>query len=1223
MRYLNKIIFLNSAHIPYAEVRLDGNVHFIGTQGVGKSTLLRAVLFFYNADKLHLGIPKEKKSFDAFYFPYANSYIVYEVVRENGAYCVLALKSQGRVMFRFIDAPYDSRWFMDEHRQVYGDWVQIRAKVGVKHQISALVSSYEMYRDIIFGNNRRQELMAYRKYAVVESPKYQNIPRTIQNVFLNTKLDADFIKDTIIRSMSDEDTTIDLNFYREQIKEFEQEYKDVSLWTEKNRNGEIVVRRMADKVIEAYRSLLNNRRLITLGRQELNYAERNAQELLPQYKLAIQTHEAECARLSRLKGEEQDKYRKERDLLSREIGVLDDQLKKTVEKRTYYERINIDAVLQRVEQEPAVEEERTRQEAMKAELEKAYKNVVDRYKALFDQLDMDLRAFETNRNAQLNERKSAFVEKKEALMKKLRKAETEERDFHAKKIEAVNSIIAQLAGEETSLKVQKAKIDQENPWTKEMEASGREMSELLARKTQVDSEINEMTLRIDNLRQEAGKELEIAELKYMASLETPRRLKAEVDAEIVNVTSLLERSRGSFSEWLDLHKADWQSNIGKVVDEESILYSNMLEPRLEQVSPQQTDSLYGVSINLAAIERKYRTPKELKEESERLLLLRDKYVKQLDDLQIQHEKDKSALSGKYQAQIKKQNETLSVLKAELLQVPLAEKRVKAQSLELKNRLEDWRKKQYDELDEKLNAIVAERVKKTEAKKLLDNDLRRKLNSLKSDYNKQVKSETDLEESFANDVRMRIAEKQKQTGRRKAELERAQYDELHGKGMDTSALAVCNKRIAELDAELAFIRDHREDVFGYRKDKAEYFDLEAEVRQRRKTRNDEMEMLDDKFRQRSEKYASQMNLASGKLHKSQDALKNLEAGLEAVKNFRGDETLCPTGSTELEEKATVKDCLAVVEELKRLIYNDGRAVEDTFKRQAQQFLGMFSAHNTFHFNTSPVTEDEYFAFASNLCEFVENDKIAEYQKRISGRYTDIILRISKEVGDLTNREGDINKTINEINRDFEERNFAGVIKEIALRSVKTNDRLMLLLLSIKSFTDENQYDIGEMDLFSTESRQDVNAKAVRYLLSFMKGLLDDPNRRLLQVSDTFKLEFRIKENDNDTGWVEKIANVGSDGTDILVKAMVNIMLINVFKEKASKKSGDFKIHCMMDEIGKLHPNNVKGILDFANRRNILLINSSPTTYNVEDYKYTYLLNKDGRANTKVVQLIKRL
>ena len=94
----------------------------------------------------------------------------------------------------------------------------------------------------------------------------------------------------------------------------------------------------------------------------------------------------------------------------------------------------------------------------------------------------------------------------------------------------------------------------------------------------------------------------------------------------------------------------------------------------------------------------------------------------------------------------------------------------------------------------------------------------------------------------------------------------------------------------------------------------------------------------------------------------------------------------------------------------------------------------------------------------------------------------------------------------------------------------------------------------------------------------------------------------------------------DGTDILVKAMVNIMLINVFKEKASRKFGDFKIHCMMDEIGKLHPNNVKGILDFANCRNILLVNSSPTTYNVEDYRYTYLLSKDGRSNTQVVPLL---
>lgn len=1229
MRYLNKIIFLNSAHIPYAEVKLDGNVHFIGTQGVGKSTLLRALLFFYNADKLRLGIPKEKKSFDAFYFPYPNSYIVYEVMRENGAYCVLALKNQGRVMFRFIDKPFDSKWFIDERKQVYGEWSQIREQVGKKHDISSLVSSYEMYRDIIFGNNRRQELLPFRKYAIVESAKYQNIPRTIQNVFLNTKLDADFIKNTIIRSMSDEDNSIDLNFYREQIKEFEQEYTDVSLWTKKEKNGEVLVRRIADKVIDAYRTLLNNRRLIGEGRRELNYAERVAQELLPQYRLDIQESEAECNRVSRLIGEEQEKYGKERDKLSRELGVLDAQLKKTAAKRKHYEEIHIEDILQRVEQETIIEEERKRQEAMKAELEKSYQNVVDKYKALFEQLDIDLRAFRNNKTSLLNEHQAALMTQKEALMQELRKAETETREVFREKASAMDEIMVQLVQEETALKIQKAKVAHENPFAREMETNEQEIAEFTARSFQVETEIKEVELHIETLRQEAEKELEIADLKYQASLDEPKKQKADVEDEIRKIQNLLEKSKGSFSEWLDQNRKGWQENIGKVVDEETILYNNVLNPQLvvdssasSSSSSSSSASLYGVSINLAAVERKFRTPKELKEQLAEKEQLRADIIKLLNDLLNQHEEDNKNLKGKYQLQIRKLNESLHAKKAEMQLLPQTEKKLKMQSLELKNHLEKWRSQQLSELEDKQNALVADKVKKEEDKRQLEVELQRKLKALQTEYNRQVKQETQTFEVFANDIQTQIEEKQNQVDARKQELLKAQHDELHGKGMDTQALDAYNKRIAELDAELAFIRKNRDVVAVYRNDKIELFDQEPAVRQERKNKAEALMMIEDKFRQRSERLKLQLSVAQEKLAKQQAALRKLEAGLNAVKNFRSDATLCPLGSNEIGEKITTKDCLAIVEELKRLIYEDSRTL-DNFKKQSQQFLGMFSAHNTFHFNVSPVTEEEFIAFASNLCEFVDNDKISEYQKRISGRYTDIIFRISKEVGDLTRREGDIGKTINDINRDFEERNFAGVIREIALRPLKSNDQLMILLLRIRDFAEENQFNMGEMDLFATESRQDVNAKAVKYLLAFMKGLLDEPNRKQLQVADTFKLEFRIKENDNDTGWVEKIANVGSDGTDILVKAMVNIMLINVFKEKASKKSGDFKIHCMMDEIGKLHPNNVKGILDFANRRNILLVNSSPTTYNVEDYKYTYLLSKDNRANTKVTQLIKRL
>ena len=432
----------------------------------------------------------------------------------------------------------------------------------------------------------------------------------------------------------------------------------------------------------------------------------------------------------------------------------------------------------------------------------------------------------------------------------------------------------------------------------------------------------------------------------------------------------------------------------------------------------------------------------------------------------------------------------------------------------------------------------------------------------------------------------------------------------------------DERLAEIREELKYISEHRNQVAYYEKDKQELFDKESAMRSRKKEYEAKLfGCLDDCGSLRREKLQNGLKEINSAFGKAKAGIADIRKRINGSRLlFLNDETFCPAGAMEVGEKSTRKNCDTLVKELKSLIVSFIRKTED-FKKAVMQFKGYFSAKNTFHFRTELIGEQDYYDFASNLCEFVDNDKISDYQKHISGRYTDIIRRISKEVGDLTRNESEIRKTIGDINDDFIERNFAGVIKEISLRPLPSSDKLMQLLLEIKKFSDENQHNMGEADLFRRLPVKIVNATAVRYLLSFMKHLLDDPGRKQLVLADTFKLEFRVKENDNDTGWVEKIANVGSDGTDILVKAMVNIMLINVFKEKASRKFGDFKIHCMMDEIGKLHPNNVKGILDFANCRNILLVNSSPTTYNVEDYKYTYLLNKDGHSNTQVVPLLK--
>lgn len=167
MRYLNKIVFINSAAIRYSEVQLDGNIHLIGTQGVGKSTILRAILFFYNADTQRLGIPVEKKSYQDYYFPYADSSIIYEVAREDGWFTVLSYKTMNRICYRFIASPYRPDLFIDEEGAPYpSDRIRsVLDKNGIKY--SGAISTYEEYRNILYGNsdNKRD----YSCYSLMES----------------------------------------------------------------------------------------------------------------------------------------------------------------------------------------------------------------------------------------------------------------------------------------------------------------------------------------------------------------------------------------------------------------------------------------------------------------------------------------------------------------------------------------------------------------------------------------------------------------------------------------------------------------------------------------------------------------------------------------------------------------------------------------------------------------------------------------------------------------------------------------------------------------------------------------------------------------------------------------------------------------------------------------------------------------------------------------------
>jgi hypothetical protein len=132
-------------------------------------------------------------------------------------------------------------------------------------------------------------------------------------VFLNTKLDADFVKNTIIQSMADEDQPIDLQTYRRLVTDFEREYDEIDCWFRRTRDGNYPVRQQAMKIAEQGRKIVAlDQQLVDVWHM-LNHAVADSGHHIPLL-------EAECADLMKAIEKERNReqelaieYGKEKD----------------------------------------------------------------------------------------------------------------------------------------------------------------------------------------------------------------------------------------------------------------------------------------------------------------------------------------------------------------------------------------------------------------------------------------------------------------------------------------------------------------------------------------------------------------------------------------------------------------------------------------------------------------------------------------------------------------------------------------------------------------------------------------------------------------------------------------------------------------------------------------------------------------------------------------------
>ncbi|MBR1781902.1 MAG: ATP-binding protein [Bacteroidales bacterium] len=1212
MRQLSKIVFVNSANIRYGEVRLDGNVHLIGTQGVGKSTVLRAILFFYTGDKTHLGISREKKSFDDFYLPGANSYIAYEVESEFGAFTVLVFRSHAHSVFRFIGAPFRREWLIDEQGEVTADASVIRSRLDGA-PMTRIVDEYQEYRDIIYGN-KRVTGKEFARFCIMETPKYQNIPRSLQNVFLGAKVDADFIKDIIIRSLGDEEPGIDLVYFRSQLSGFEREYNDISQWFQKNKQGEVTVRRQGEKVVELYRKLLYLDDELTGNLLELRYARRYAQERIPLLDKQVEETEVLQLKCKEKLADLQDKYNHELSSLDQEIGALNEKLEKIPKLRKKYEGLGIQALIEEDGQESALKVSLESAESLRSRLTREYADITAKYKDREREMRLGFDAWRAARQGRKVEIGAALNAQIQKLSEALQAGLSSIEDAFAERVSAQEGVVADLKERIAAQDKQLALSAHLSPFVEEIKAAQAELSRLSGEKGKLEASVKTVEARIKGLEQEGQFQQYTETSNWDDKLSDVGSQMAGLDAKVAEIDELLASMDGSLIQWLSSHKPGWEETIGKVADERTVLYAKNLYP-----SETKGDSLFGVDLDLSSLRMNARTPQQLMKEKQLLEKERTALKERQEGILAEKESALVALRKKYNARIKPLRDELSGLQAAALMLPT---KLEDAGKRLSLLEENTRKAREDAMGrckEALQALTAEKVLAAEALSALLKEKEAEVQKLREADARGRRSLKKQHDEALSQVEAEISAREKELSEALEALHAEQNRELSGQGADATALEKCEGDIKGLQGRLEKITQNKETLFNYRKDKEEYLDKKDIFLSEKTKVEGKKTSLSERYKLKRRKEEDALTRATDSLRELQDLLRQLREGLSEADNFEQSNALpiLPEGR----ENKTDKTCRQLIDAIHRVL-SEKRNTEQTFYQGVNTFTSHFSPGNIFDFKTDNHTDEEYRSFASSLVDFMESDKIEEFRSRTSGHYTELLLRISHEMDEVSRNSSEIAGIIKDINYDFKEKNFIGAVKSIELRTIPSADKMVTLLQRIKEFADEHGYDLDQVNLFSGASRDESRSAAVDHLLSLMKLLTGEHSMwSRLTLSDTFQLQFRITENDNDTGWVEKISSVGSDGTDVLVKAMVNIMLINVFKERVSGRFSDFRIHCVMDEIGRLHPRNVRGILDFAGARNIYLVNGSPVPYNVADYKHTYLLSKDG-TRTVIQSLLSR-
>lgn len=1171
MSQLLRIVLIHT-HLPgVVELQLDQHTNICGTNASGKTTLQRLVPVFYGEQPNRV-VPKTRKKFDEFYLPYSNSYLVYEYRRENDEICqvVLTKKSDGGVEYRFVGAPYQSDFYLQQSDEgvkalSYSDWASaMRARPDV--QVSAKISATSEYRSIIQndaaalrGNNAdsvKLRRLAASFSLVASGHKLRHIEKLVSAVHakegkmdtLKAMLAAIFEEDGVTLPTTKVKNTKARDWIQQmrqsmRLDRLQQDFERLQQLALQLDGAEAQLAALLPLLEQDEQQLKQQRadaeQQVQSLRQQLQSAKEQYQQQQLEHnsqlaKVEASLHET-SARLDRLQQQFDDFDSKDMPKLQRDTDALPLWRETLQELAEQYQLM--------VEQHGDMERQL---EQRKAKLAESFNRLSEQHRA---------------KAKQLQQQKDQTREQQDNKLAAL------ERAFQSRLHEQQQTFATQLSDCHSAIAVLQSQLNA-SPLT---EAEHDELRAAELRLEQAQQQAQQQARQLQQLQkqhQQAQQQREQADQQ----LEASRKAQHSAEQQLHSLERQLSPEQGSLRHFLRLHYNGWEQKLGKVLDER-LLERHDLQPHLLDL----TDSLYGLQLDLAAID----TPDYAQDEAAIRHRLHSA-GQQLEQATATKAAAEKALKDKYEqaelarAQLEQTEWQLTQYEQNIDYARDARNRLDAQQRELVKQRQATVRSELGARQQQLDKLQQQQQQDLAA---LKDDHNSQKMELKADW----QAELQVFDEQMDELERQLERKREDNKSQLRELQQAFAEELSAKGIDPRRLAELRQKQDQLKADIQAVTGRQNELSAWQSFmQLDWQQLRPQLLEQETTLKQQQRSSRQALEQLKADYSQQQKQLDAQKQQHQEQMQHAEQRLAQLKP-------CLSKLAELHlstvKPASLAACADVIERLSRTneALEQRSKLDSALKQAMEQFESMLS-------------KDAGPEFLDRLEH--EKRKLPDYAgKREQLPILSDLLRILKdaqqqllEMGE--NIGGDLKKfftVFSDINRRIalqSRRLSEAVADDLVLEGISRSEVRILSTIDELGFWQPLKHFAKLYDDWGASGKALPSEQYLNALADVVELLRADEQ---YSIESLLRLELHLSE-----GGSELVIKNDRQLLESSSHGMAYLILCKYLLAFTRLLRGDARvsIHWPIDEIGTLAYHNVEKLFQACSSNNIVIVGAFP-------------------------------